>query len=208
MADGLGGHDRGEVASRCAVNAALTAFGECPRTQPEQIAQVMDAANRAVRERQGDDHGYHSMKTTLVAMFYRRGQVAFAHVGDSRLYLFRNKRIVFQTRDHTLSQMQAEAGNLPEEDVRFHDGRNRLLRALGATDAVRADVTDAIRLRRGDAVLLCTDGFWENVLEQCMEDTLSIAASPAQWLELMRFHHQKVCTQRQDNFTAMAVFAK
>lgn len=209
VADGLGGHLNGEIASRTAVDAAISAFMEKPKVSSDNIIKVMETANRAVWCGQGDEHGYDSMKTTLVAMFMRRGYACFAHAGDSRLYLFRKNRIVFQTRDHTMSQLMMENDKLPEGDVRFCEDRNQLLCALGAYNVVSADVTNKpIRLRRGDAVLMCTDGFWERVFEERMEDTLSISKSPEQWLSLMRFHHEREQTERQDNYTAMAVFVR
>jgi len=208
VADGLGGHLNGEIASRTASDAAIAAFLKNPVVDSENIIRVMGAANQAVWLKQGEEHGYESMKTTLVAMFMRRGRVCVAHAGDSRLYLFRKNRVVFQTRDHTMSQIMMENGKLEEDDVRFCEDRNQLLCALGAYNVVSADVTKPMRLKKGDAVLLCTDGFWERVLEQRMEDTLSVSKTPEQWLELMRHHHEKTNAERQDNYTAMAIFVK
>ena len=208
VADGLGGHEAGEVASRSAVESALEEFARAPGTDQSAALRVVQFAQDAVCSLQGDDHRYGSMKTTFVAMLYRRGRAMFAHVGDSRLYLFRKNRIIHQTRDHTLSQLEAAAGRIPDGDVRFHRDRNKLIRAIGGSGYQPELLPEPVRIRRGDAVLLCTDGFWENVLEQCMEDTLSISSSPEQWVKLMCFHHAKVQTDRQDNYTAMAVFVR
>lgn len=206
VADGLGGHDAGEVAAAAATHCLIDRFSEQPSLAPEALAQVFSAANDAVCAAQGAEHGFYSMKTTLAAAFYRRGKIAFAHVGDSRIYLFRKHKLIHQTRDHSLAQLQVSQGKALPEEIRGSADRNQLLRALGGA-ASKPDITDAIRIHRGDALLLCTDGFWENVSEQYMEDSLSIAGDPETWVRLMLHRHAKERPERQDNYTALAVFA-
>lgn len=206
VADGLGGHDAGEVAASAATHCLIEAFSEQPSLAPEALKRVFSAANDAVCAAQGAEHGFYSMKTTLAAAFYRRGKIAFAHVGDSRIYLFRRHRLIYQSCDHSLAQLQVSQGKARPEDIRGHADRNQLLRALGGVTPT-PDITDCIRIRRGDAILLCTDGFWENVCEQYMEDSLSIANDPETWVRLMLHQHAKQHAERRDNFTALAVFA-
>ena len=207
VADGLGGHSNGEVASKCAVDEVLSAFAENKNIEYENAMEIMSRANRAVWLKQGEEHGYDSMKTTLAAVFMRRGRISIAHAGDSRVYIFRKNRIVFQTRDDTLCQLQMEDGE--PGDVRFMENRNQLLCALGAYSKLIANATEnPIALKRGDAILLCTDGFWERILEEKMEDTLSISATPERWLQIMRMHLERDMCPRQDNYTAMAVMIK
>ena len=209
VADGLGGHSKGEVAAKTAVEETVSAFSIKPDISRENITDIISRANRAVWCAQGEEHGYESMKTTLSAIFMRKGYAIVAHAGDSRVYIFRKNRVVFQTRDHTLCQIQMENGTLPEEDVRFSENRNQLLCALGSFSELNGEVAPApVKLRRGDAILLCTDGFWERVFEQRMEDTLSICKTPERWLELMRMHIEKENGVKQDNYTAMAVFVR
>ncbi len=209
IADGLGGHANGEIAAQTAVEEAVAAFAQNPNIDKENVGDIMNCANRAVWLKQDEQHGYDSMKTTLAAVFMRKGYATVAHAGDSRVYIFRKNRVVFQTRDHTLCQIQMENGSLPEADVRFSENRNQLLCALGAYSDLSCEVTPApVKLRKGDTILLCTDGFWERVLEQHMEDTLSICKNPGRWLELMRMHIERQAAPKQDNYTAMAVFIR
>lgn len=205
VADGLGGHRDGEIAAECAVSTAIAEFEQSYKLDSDNIGRIMSCVNQAVRDKHCGDHGYDSMKTTIAAMFVHRGRAVFSHVGDSRVYLFRKGRIVFQTADHTLSRIRMQNGS---GDVRNDSERNSLLCAIGAFEDVHADITTSIRLKKGDAVLLCTDGFWEKIFEERMQDTLSISSSPEQWLALMEHHHTKAQTQNQDNYTAMAVFVK
>ena len=137
----------------------------------------------------------------------------WGHIGDSRLYHFRGGRIINRTKDHSVAQSLANAGEIKPEEVRGHEDRHRLLRALGQDDDFRPAISQNRQpLEKGDAFFLCTDGFWELVLETEMEADWRAAGTPQEWLEKM----QKRITERtlnetdkkHDNFTAMAVFVK
>lgn len=206
VADGLGGHDAGEVASSTAVNSLIYHFSKKPSLKREAIQETISSANAAVFAAQDMEHSFYSMKTTLSAVLYRRGKIVLTHVGDSRIYLFRKGRLIYQTRDHSLAQMQVLQGKASEEEIRGHIDRNQLLRALGSVTA-KPDISDCIRIRRGDAILLCTDGFWENVHESEMEEALRTASDPHRWLSCLLQKHAINRMERQDNFTALAVFA-
>lgn len=207
VADGLGGHDAGEIAAYTATKSMIEAFTNEPNLMPEHIEKIFSIANEAVRSKQGRENGFYSMKTTLAAAFYRRGKICFAHVGDSRIYLFRKSKLIYQTLDHSIPQLAVSQGKLSPDDIRGHNDRNQILRAIGSSFS-KATVTGTLRLKSGDAFLICTDGFWENVLEQCMEDTLSISHSPEQWVTLMLHQHKKKQSEGQDNHTALAVFVR
>ena len=129
------------------------------------------------------------------------------HVGDSRLYYFRNGRLEKQTLDHSVSQIAVLMGEIPQEGIRFHADRNRVLRALGSGNA-KPDISPLMELKEDTAFLLCTDGFWEYVYEREMEETLKEAREPAVWLEKMRGILEKRIPEGNDNFSAAAVFCK
>ncbi|MBC9784326.1 serine/threonine-protein phosphatase [Heliobacterium chlorum] len=134
-------------------------------------------------------------------------EIVCGHIGDSRLYYFRDGKIVFITKDHSVSQAMADAGYISHEEIRFHEDRNRVLRSLGQKESIRPDI---VRIpgpyRPGDAFLLCTDGFWEHVWEREMEIDLSKAETPDAWLELMEIRIMERAPEDHDNYSAISVF--
>jgi len=212
MADGLGGHLGGEVASQLAVKSIITAFGDQPEISPEGVLRYLEAAQNALLQRQKEEPQLSGMRTTIVLLLADPEAALWGHAGDSRLYHFQGGRIVNQTKDHSVSQALANSGEIKPEEVRFHEDRHRLLRALGQDDDFRPTIIKTKQpLEKGDTFLLCTDGFWELVLETEMEADLHLASSPEGWLEKMQsriVQRALIKTDKQhDNFTALAVFA-
>ena len=209
VADGLGGHGGGKTASQTAVEMVTEGFREGGKMDPESVRTLYDKANKAVLACQTPAC---KMKTTCVALFLEGDEAMWAHVGDSRLYHFFDGEMVFCTRDHSVSQMAVMAGEITPAQVRFHEDRNRVLRALGAEEEVKAEIKSIGLLKPGfHAFLLCTDGFWEYVLEDEMEIDLSKADSPQKWLACMEERLRKKVAKMQkqgenDNYTAAALF--
>ncbi len=113
-------------------------------------------------------------------MLLARGhQAVWGHVGDSRLYFFRQGRILEQTKDHSVPQMLLAAGEITADEIRNHPDRNRLLANLGDGKPNRFRVRKQIQIASGDAFLLCTEGFWEIVLEREMEAAFASATPPS-----------------------------
>lgn len=205
LADGLGGHGGGEVASRVAVDSVLKTLAGTPLTAAG-LAQAVHAANDALCARQQREPRLEGMRTTLAILASDGAVALWAHVGDSRLYHFRDGALRSQTEDHSVPQALAKAGEIRPAEIRHHADRNRLLRTLGADEDPRPTLLPApVALARGDAFLLCTDGFWEYVTEQEMEVTLAKAATPDDWLRLMTGRLLARAAPDNDNFTAMAV---
>ena len=128
------------------------------------------------------------------------------HVGDSRLYHFRDGKLQKQTTDHSVSQMAVFMGEITTHEIRFHEDRNKVLRALGS-DSCKAELSQQLRVEEGrDAFLLCTDGFWEYVYEDEMEKTLREADSPKDWIRAMEKILKTRVTAGNDNYTAAALF--
>jgi PPM family protein phosphatase len=206
LADGLGGHGGGEVASRIAVDTVLRSLGHTAPTRAG-IERAVQAANDALHAQQQANHRLEGMRTTLVILASDGCTALWAHVGDSRLYHFRNREILSQTEDHSVPQALVKAGEIRPGDIRHHEDRNRLLRTLGADEKPRPTLLPApAPLASGDAFLLCTDGFWEYVSEQEMEVTLAKSATPEDWLQLMIGRLLADAEPDNDNYTAMAVF--
>jgi len=212
MADGLGGHQGGEVASRLAVESIIAAFAVQPEISAEAVTRYLQAGQQALLSRQQEESHLSGMRTTIVLLLADQQAARWGHAGDSRLYHFRGGRIINQTKDHSVAQSLANAGEIKPEEVRGHEDRHRLLRALGQDDDFRPTISkDPQPLEPGDAFLLCTDGFWELVLETEMEEDLSRASTPEAWLEKMQSRITErtliEADKKHDNFTAMAILA-
>ena len=199
VADGLGGHDDGEMASTVAVNS-LKEF--MVRNENKNISEAVSFANRAVLEQQ--EKLFSKMKTTIALAYVTDKKTVIAHVGDSRVYAFKNGKIVHQTIDHSASQLAVSAGEIRPEEIRHHSDRNVLLRALGAGESVKVELTE-ISSVDFDALLLCSDGFWEYVLEEEMEAELCKSKAADKWLYKLRAIQLSRAPQKCDNNTAITV---
>jgi len=165
VADGLGGHQAGEVASRLAVQALLTAYYRSRQGTPaDRLRRAFADANHAVYERARQQTGPRRMGTTLVAAVARGEELIVANVGDSRAYLVRGGRIRQITRDHSLiAQLVAEAIVTPEQ-AKTHPQRHVLTRSLGTHSEMKVDLFTETFLP-GDQLLLCSDGVTEHVTD-------------------------------------------
>lgn len=199
VADGLGGHDDGEMASYSAVNSIKEYL---VNNEIGSVSEAICFANDKVVEMQAKHSS--KMKTTIALVYVTESKAIIAHVGDSRVYAFKNGSIVHQTVDHSASQLAVSVGEIRPEDIRNHEDRNVLLRALGASDNVKVEVAE-IGINDFDALLLCSDGFWEYVLETEMESELMCSKSADKWLYKMRAIQLNRAPERCDNNTAIAV---
>ena len=163
VADGMGGYAAGEIASRSTIKAFEPATHSLRHEQEEQnIRKVMleafDKANTHVYKMAVSNESYSGMGTTMTALYLPGdGHGYCCHVGDSRLYLFRNDKLEQLTHDHTLVADLKEQGKITDEEAFVHPQRNILLQALGVEETVNADFF-SFRLQEGDRLLLCSDG--------------------------------------------------
>ena len=163
VADGMGGAQAGEVASRMAVEAFQR--GLPPEGSPEQrLADRAQDANRRIYEISRSEHERAGMGTTLTAVYLNDSELAIAHVGDSRAYLFRDEKLSRLTQDHSLVEELVRRGKLTEEQAAEHPQRSIITRALGVDPQVDVD-TFTHSVRAGDVVLLCSDGLTSMVSE-------------------------------------------
>ena len=162
---------------------------------------------------QGGDQHLREMSTTIVSLLIDtlRGAALWAHLGDSRIYFFRQQRIQAMSQDHSLVQQYIDAGYCGSEQSRIHPHRHVLFAAIGAEGGCTPCVSTTQELVAGDAFLLCSDGLWEWVLEDEMEHALAQASSAQDWLSRM----QRIADQRaiqnqsdsvRDNTTAFAIW--
>lgn len=206
VGDGLGGYAGGKQASEAAAKAMGDACAKGSFLVADRLIRAAEDANRAVFDLQERTGG--RMKTTMVFLSLEENTARWMHVGDSRLYIFRDGKKVFQTADHSVSYMAVLMGEITIDQIRFHEDRNRVLRALGGENA-KPEVSEPRKLENGQyAFLLCTDGFWEYVREPEMEQTLAEAKNPDAWIRSM----EKILLTRvgadNDNYTAAAVFCR
>ena len=180
VADGLGGHQGGEVASAAAVEplAALdgrefAGAGEAA----EALAAAIREGNAAILERAAGDPGLWGMGTTVTAAALAgERHLQLAHVGDSRAYLLRDGSLEQLTTDHTVVGELVRRGRLTPEQAAIHPERSILTRAVGLDPRVPVDTPDPLELRDGDQVLLCSDGLTEAVDDDRIAELLSAGA--------------------------------
>ena len=211
VADGAGGHLGGPVASRLAVNEALKSLRAKRECSAVAVAAAMKAANDALVREQKARTRYANMRTTVVvlALDTNAGRAAWGHLGDSRLYSFREGRIVSQTRDHSVVQTMVDAGYLKPQQLRSSPDRSKLLSALGDEDQFEPAIApEGFGIASGDQFLLCTDGLWEYVQEAELEQTLAESSSAQAWLAVLESHVKKRAKRKHDNYTAIAVWCR
>lgn len=209
VADGMGGHAAGDVASGIAAEVvereterALEA-GSPPGPTP--LANAVRAAHRAIVARAMAEPALTGMGTTLTAALFDpvASLLHLAHVGDSRAYLFRRGKLRRLTRDHTWVQQQVDSGRLSEAEARTHPNANVLLRALGGSDATVEVDTVQIAISAGDLVLLCTDGLSGTVedadLRAILDRPLPLESIAEQLVEAAKLR------SGPDNITAVLV---
>ena len=203
VGDGLGSYAGGKRASKTAGDALLTMAKQGSMLSKERLTDAAAFADQAVKKLQKETKG--NMKTTLVFLAVEDGKARWMHVGDSRLYHFRDGKVLKQTTDHSVSQMAVFMGEITTHEIRFHEDRNKVLRALGGENA-KAEVSEEVELAEGrDAFLLCTDGFWEYVYEEEMSQALQGAASARDWMEKMGQCLVSHAKPGHDNNSAAAV---
>lgn len=202
VADGLGGHSAGEVASATAVKSMNGSLVD-QRISVVSLRNAVETANQEVWKRRGSN----GMKTTISALWFDDYAALAANVGDTRIYQFRSGELIYQSRDHSVAQMAVNAGDLRPEEVRTSKERHKLTRALGASDEVSVDIAH-LDLQKGDALLLCSDGFWEKIQETEIAYDLAGAESAVIWMEHMRSRLQERGAETGDNHSAVALIIK
>ena len=180
LADGVGGMQRGEVASRLAVETAIRTFREAPGEQtPQQLlTRIFNAANLAVYDKGMENHGKARMATTLAAVVFRNNEITVGNVGDSRVYLVRKATIKQLSTDHTYTGMQQKFGLISEQEAKTSEHRSVLTRSVGHEPVIRVDV-ETTTVFKGDKVVLCSDGLYAHAADSEIAEIV-MRLSPAQ----------------------------
>jgi protein phosphatase len=174
VADGLGGHAAGEVASKLAVESIVDSVkADYLKTPEVRMDLAFRKASQSILVHITENPDHMSMASTAVAMLMEGSKATIAHVGDSRAYVFRDKKIEQLTVDHTWVQSQFEKGLLSEKEISSHPMRNVITQALGNTTSIRIEITP-FAAHSGDRFLLCSDGLNGMIHEKTIEQTLRI----------------------------------
>lgn len=174
VADGLGGHPRGDLAAATTVETFVHGFVAGSLAEPHKLlAQLVNAAHRAV-VKQGTELSPPAWPlTTCVACLVHAGRAWHAHVGDSRFYLFRDGDARVRSRDHTMAAELHAQGLISADEISLHPGRNRLSRCLGGVAGTpEATFSGPVELAAGDVLVLCSDGLWSPLSEAEMAAAL------------------------------------
>lgn len=204
IADGMGGHNAGEIASAMAVRVFSGEMRMCRWIDGAAMRRSVERANAAVHARSRCVEQYSGMGTTFTALALNNGSAYVAHVGDSRAYLIRRGSILRITVDHTLVEEMVRKGLITPQEAKHHPKRNYITRALGTAEHVEVDLIQIERLK-GDVFFLCTDGLSNHVEEKTI---LEITRRSASWEEkLDAVVNAALEDGGTDNITAMyAVF--
>lgn len=208
VADGMGGHFHGEVAAQIAVQLSCELFRR--DAQPiisaphafleDALLHVHDAIYQYTLE-----HGLEDFpRTTCVACIVQRDAAWWAHVGDSRLYLFRKGRLLARTRDHSRVQQLYESGRLTEAQMRVHPERNKIYNCLGGEVPPEIELAPPTPLHGGDALLLCSDGLWSMLSANEMGSILDAFPVDRAVNELLD-HAELRAGQASDNLSAVGL---
>ncbi|NLG57040.1 MAG: Stp1/IreP family PP2C-type Ser/Thr phosphatase [Clostridiales bacterium] len=177
VADGMGGHRGGNIASAMAVDCLSEIDNQSP-PEEEALKAAFDRANRLIWERQRQDENLSGMGTTLTALWEGADYVLLGHVGDSRAYLYRDGVLRQMSADHSLVGELLRSGMLNSEDARTYPYRNIVTRAVGTDQALESDIARVDKLP-GDRWLLCSDGLTEYASQEAITRAMALALSEA-----------------------------
>ena len=208
LADGMGGHPRGDIAASLAVQAAGAAFQQRAPSRLEDPAEFLRrallAGHRDILRYQALHALPESPRTTVVACVVQQGRAWWAHAGDSRLYWLRDGGVLARTRDHSPVEALLAQGALAPESAVTHAQRHQVSSCLGGPREPRIDLAEAMELRVGDTLLLCSDGVWSVTPDALLCTLLKRAQVDIAVPELLR-HAVAASGAQADNATAVAM---
>ena len=204
VADGMGGHNAGEVASALAVEVFSEELRAAGALTGHALREAVEKANALVYAKSLENDQCSGMGTTFTALAAQNGNEYIAHVGDSRCYLLRSGTVMRLTLDHTLVEEMVLKGLITPREAKYHPKRNYITRALGTAERVKVDLIQ-VEIRPGDVFFRCSDGLSNHVEDHQL---LEITSQPLSWPEkLEKLVKLALDNGGTDNITAMyAVF--
>lgn len=206
VADGMGGHAAGEVASEMAVQIVARDLTDVRDVSQEtagpRMAEALKAANRAIYERTIEEADKQGMGTTASCLMMGQGRYLIGHIGDSRVYLLRDGVFRQVTKDHSYVQEQVDAGFLTPEQARYHPYSNVITRCVGANAAVEADILTG-DIQSGDVFLVASDGLTGMVEDPQLKKIMESQQTPGAMVAAMITEANR--RGGLDNITAIVV---
>lgn len=208
LADGMGGHARGEIAATIATSTISKMFQQqaTPYVKGTErfLEEALQAAHHEIHKYTAAHNMPESPRTTIVACLVQHNTAVWAHCGDSRLYWVRNGQIHGRTRDHSHVENMIEKGQIPPSARNTHPDRNKLFSCLGAGSAPRIEISGRASVLPGDTLLLCSDGLWAVVSDEELVQMLTtqtvVRAVPDMLATALRR-----AGEHSDNVTALAI---
>jgi serine/threonine protein phosphatase PrpC len=209
LADGMGGHLHGEIAAQIAVHTFMQAFAQVAKPRvpdPEAfLREVTKQGHEAIIRYAHDNQLGGNPGTTCVAALVQDGQVNWAHAGDSRFYLLRDKAVAAVTHDHSIVQQWADWGIITIDEMKTHPDRNKITNCLGGVeDSFYVESSTRIPVQSGDVLLLCSDGLWSPLLDKEMAEVWAAEPLPRALDKLIGISLLRE-QARADNTTAVVV---
>jgi len=208
LADGMGGHSNGEVASQLTVQVISSLFqSRAKPLLPDMSSFLLDgmyAAHDAINEYALRKRMADPPRTTCVVCVVQKGMACWAHVGDSRLYHFSRRDALFRTHDHSAVQQLFDDGVITEEEMRTHPDRNKLYNSIGGYMLPDIELDQPAKLHDGDVLMLCTDGVWPELTASEMLSTLR-AYPLERAVKHMMDHAEFRAGQYGDNLSVVAM---
>ncbi|MCL2061300.1 MAG: serine/threonine-protein phosphatase [Firmicutes bacterium] len=215
VCDGLGSYTGSEDASRLCAEKIKDLFEQVSEYDPARAVKriyceaYIENAHHFVTSHKERNPKIAQSCTTVACAITDGTSTTFAHIGDTRVYFFRNHKLTYQSKDHSLSQVAVELGQIKLRDIRTHKDQNKLTRVLGSDYFVQADIESLQKpLNAGDSILLCTDGFWEYVYEEEAEQDLASSATPEEALHKMEKRLLARIPRFNDNYSAIVAMCK
>lgn len=205
LADGLGGLGAGEVASSFVVSYITDALRKLEHLEVEAIKKIIVDAHEALMiEKENNTYGS-KMCTTLVLLAIEEKHAFYAHVGDSRLYIFKDGKASRMTSDHSVCRFLVNSGELELEKIRFHEDKNKLTKAMGQREGFGLVMRDMDIEPEHDLFFLCSDGVWENLYTEELELTYCKSRNLQMWLDEIEVMILLNGKENMDNYSMIAV---
>lgn len=207
VADGLGGHSYGELASACVRDTLLEDFHDVDVDRTQWFVERIAEANRRVLALQQEKGTV--LKSTVVALSILGNRAVWAHVGDSRLYYIHEGRLTAYTEDHSVAYKKYKAGEITRREIAFDEDQSRLLRSVGGQDHNEPLICVYEEpLTAGDAFFLCSDGVWEFLEEEEIAIDLLKSQTARQWAEYLLLRMMERVNGENDNLTMLTLMLR
>lgn len=213
VADGLGSYTGSEIASHIACKFVIDWFNSHYDDEDlfakSCISDVLAKAHYKIWEEKNNNYDIYSSCTTIAVVISDNKTTVMAHIGDTRIYEIKDGKIDFVSKDHSLAQLAVDRGEIFKKDIPNHPDQNKLTKVLGSDYFIGPDVkTDFFELAIGDGFLVCTDGMWEYLFDNEIENEFVINSSSNEKLQTFVGFHDTRADAYCDNFTAVVAIRR